>query len=330
MSESRYKHIRTLKSDDNSILNLYRDQSLDRDVVVKSVPKLNGYPDPYKEVEFIKKINSKHVISIYDVINKNDSVIFVQEYLDNDILVNKIGCCTDKEFLSFAYQMVSGISDIHDHNVCHRDIKLDNMMCDNENILKIFDFGLSQDCLNQSTISGAGTLCYAAPELYEADNINPINITNAVDIYALGVTLWALKFGKIIPEVNHILVKKLNNTLNENPSDRTSAKELKYYLHRELIKGKHKGQFVYGNETYYLNQKRNITNVKMSDNFTFLTISYNGYDFFILDFYGYVFINNHLVEIGMILPEACVITFKNKNNSPTYISFSSSNPEIVI
>lgn len=43
----------------------------------------------------------------------------------------------------FFYQLIKGIFHIHEHNIIHRDIKLENLLIDNLGKLKIADFGVS-------------------------------------------------------------------------------------------------------------------------------------------------------------------------------------------
>ena len=40
--------------------------------------------------------------------------------------------------------MLNGFRALHEKNIIHRDIKLDNFMLDNKNVLKIIDFGFSK------------------------------------------------------------------------------------------------------------------------------------------------------------------------------------------
>ena len=86
-------------------------------------------------------------------------------------------------------QIASGIADIHDVNVIHRDVKPANMKIDNEEILKIIDFNLARDVKDGKTHGFVGTRGYAAPEQYSA-SVAVFGLE--VDVYALGVVAWAV------------------------------------------------------------------------------------------------------------------------------------------
>jgi len=245
----------------------------------------------------------------------------------------------------FAYQMIAGIEDIHKSGVCHRDIKLENMKFDAENVLKIFDFGISRIGDNHSTMNGGATIAYAAPELWIQDEDGKIKLSFAVDIYAFGVAIWALATGKIdtfnpiFPNciqpsfqsinlnINKQLSNALNATLHQDHKLRPSASFLKKLLHKELLKGKHQANFVHSQAVHTLNNKVTSTTIKVPTDTARLTVSYNGYDFTADNIIGEVLFNNQKITPQQVLPAACVITFSESN---TFISFSSSHPETVI
>ena len=67
----------------------------------------------------------------------------------------------------FAFQMLDALEHMHGKRVTHRDLKLENILLDQNLNMKIADFGFatykSIDCLK----SYRGTLTYMAPEIKE-------------------------------------------------------------------------------------------------------------------------------------------------------------------
>lgn len=87
--------------------------------------------------------------------------------------------------------MLEVLSYMHDKQICHRDIKLDNLIYDKNKQVKIIDFGFaisSKDRLKNY----CGTPSYMAPELIQkkGDYSGP-----AADIWATGVVLYTLLTG---------------------------------------------------------------------------------------------------------------------------------------
>ena len=84
-------------------------------------------------------------------------------------------------------KILKGIKACHEANVYHRDIKLENILLDENFNPKICDFGYSK--MNQKkAIEPVGTLKYAAPEVLS----NRLYDCSKIDVFSLGVTLLFL------------------------------------------------------------------------------------------------------------------------------------------
>lgn len=111
--------------------------------------------------------------------------------------------------------MILGIEYLHSQGVIHRDIKADNLLLDDDDVLKIADFGVSelfneQEGENDIVTKTAGSPAYMAPELaiisngtlihLAATNDIPIHMLSgkSTDIWSMGVTLYYMLFG-ILP-----------------------------------------------------------------------------------------------------------------------------------
>lgn len=88
-------------------------------------------------------------------------------------------------------QLTKGVKYCHDQKICHRDLKLENVLVDSNGKVKIIDFGFSAKC-SQKLQNFCGTPPYMAPELaakvpYRGE---------PADMWALGVMLYLMLFGK--------------------------------------------------------------------------------------------------------------------------------------
>lgn len=80
---------------------------------------------------------------------------------------------------------------LHDHNVAHLDIKLDNIVLTSKLIAKLVDFGFAQRADQRLTMK-LGSPGFQPYELYDKEvSCNPIK----VDIFSLGVCLFAMLLG---------------------------------------------------------------------------------------------------------------------------------------
>ena len=88
------------------------------------------------------------------------------------------------------HKIMEGIQFIHEHNICHRDIKLDNILLDENFSPKICDFGFS--CVNTQNLTvNLGTSGYKPPEVSRSKPYDGCK----VDIFCLGVSLIRLVIG---------------------------------------------------------------------------------------------------------------------------------------
>lgn len=80
---------------------------------------------------------------------------------------------------------------LHSKNVAHRDLKLENILVENDGKVKLIDFGFSV-CSDKKLRIFCGTPSYMAPEIIlRKDYFGP-----PTDIWSLGVLLYAMLCGK--------------------------------------------------------------------------------------------------------------------------------------
>lgn len=156
------------------------------------------------EVAIMKKLNHNNVVKLLEVLDdpSQDSLWMVYELCDNGVLMD-VSLDKPSEPLSeiprrkYFTELVLGIEYLHENDIAHRDIKPDNLMLSKENVLKIVDFGVSEFLVkgNDKSKHSAGSPAFYSPELCTA-NHGEIS-AKAADIWAMGVTLYCMAFGKL-------------------------------------------------------------------------------------------------------------------------------------
>ena len=174
-------------------------------------------------------IDCKHpnVINLYWMDRVEDTGVFVieMEFFEGHKLSDEL-CETGfkspktfNEIFMLYMQILDGVDFIHSKNICHGDIKPQNILV-GRNGVKITDFGTSKliEDLFIKTVDGGGTWAYLAPEV-AGSNKRYLNS----DIYALGVLLYKMLTGRTPHETANQIInnmpyprpREINNNITE-------------------------------------------------------------------------------------------------------------------
>jgi serine/threonine-protein kinase len=292
---------------------------------------------------------------VYDLIyQQNTPVGIVEEYIEGEDLCESNEAQSSPDlYLKSLWQIASGIADIHDAGIIHRDIKPNNMKYDAEGIIKIFDFGLSRNVgKNAKTMGFKGTLEFSAPEQFGSNSDSEVHFTQAVDIYAFGVlagylidhelpalnfdsTRWQtlkksiqLKLGFLPIELQAILLE----CLNIDPKSRPKMALIRDVIAKYLLQNKHQAIAILNNEPKFLNKDIKRVNLSWKE-IGSIEIVYDEFVFSVKSVSGEVYINNVHARAGDQFPGACVITIGSPTRHYTdraFIPFDTSHPEVVL
>uniref|UniRef100_A0A0D9XW69 non-specific serine/threonine protein kinase n=1 Tax=Leersia perrieri TaxID=77586 RepID=A0A0D9XW69_9ORYZ len=151
-----------------------------------------------REIRTMRLVAHKNIVQLHEVMATRNKIYFVMEYVKGGELFEKVekrGKLTEGVAHKYFQQLISAVDYCHSRGVYHRDLKLENLLLDENENLKVSDFGLSalseskrQDGLLHTT---CGTPAYVAPEV-----ISKIGYDGAKsDIWSCGVILFVLVAG---------------------------------------------------------------------------------------------------------------------------------------
>lgn len=194
----RFKFEKTLGKGTYGKVKLATELETGKQVAIKTVPK-SKIKDPqdlkriHKEIEIMASMVHPHIIAIHEVFENKEKIVLVMEYASRGELYDYADQhdISTQEVQRIFRQIVSAVAFCHMNNVVHRDLKLENIFLDEQNNIKIGDFGLSSKYDdNEFLYTFCGSPLYASPEIvcglpYHGPE---------VDCWSLGVILYALVY----------------------------------------------------------------------------------------------------------------------------------------
>lgn len=165
-----------------------------------------------REIQAMARCHDPHIVQLYEVIDDPNSrrLFLILEYMPGGALVwqdmQHRPALTFNDARYIMRGITQGLASLHACGVIHRDIKPSNILLSDEGVPKISDFGCayvraepgSADDLSSETDAllarTFGTPSFFAPELCR-DAKQGAPVTKAIDVWALGATLYCLLFG---------------------------------------------------------------------------------------------------------------------------------------
>ena len=128
------------------------------------------------------------------------------------------------------------LSVAHGKGIVHRDIKPANILIDEEDVVKVADFGLAKSLLDDTTVTeegraGMGTASFMSPEQCEG-----IDVDGRTDIYSLGITYFYLVTGELPFKGDSCLSVMLKHRTEPTPDPRTVVASVPPQVSRIIAK----------------------------------------------------------------------------------------------
>jgi calcium-dependent protein kinase len=155
-----------------------------------------------REINMLKKLDHPNIIKLYEVYESKRSIYLIMEKCNGgDLFDNIIEHITkgrmysEKQVSEIILQILSAINYCHKNGICHRDLKPENILLLNKeneenNKIKIIDFGLSQYISDKKLNSKVGTAYYVPPEVLSGE------YTEKCDVWSIGIILCVLLTGE--------------------------------------------------------------------------------------------------------------------------------------
>ena len=214
-------------------------------VAIKSVKKMH-LEDPIvkknfdRELKILKSIDFPFIVHYYRTLEDDQYFYILMEFAKYGSLLNFLntkGILSEDGAKIIFSQFLAVLFYLHNQtSILHRDIKMENILLTVGSSIRVIDFGLSSEFIDENDLheTRCGSFPYAAPEIFRK---KPYGTT--VDMWSAGVVLFTMTTGKL--PFNDTNSKKLIHLIcHEEPQyPNFISDELKDLLQNLLNKNRH-------------------------------------------------------------------------------------------
>jgi eukaryotic-like serine/threonine-protein kinase len=223
----KFKILSCYKMDEHSAVYLANHVYLEKKVFLK-VLNTETIPDSSiterfkREAKILAQLDHPNITKVFDFGMYKEHFYISFEYFESKNLreLLRVKNLSNEQKREIFIQLVQGLNFAHKKNIIHRDIKPENILIDEANNVKLTDFGLAQNSLDNlvtQQYSVVGTPAYMSPEQIQGEKL-----TIQSDLFSLGITASELFSGN-----NLFLGKDTSETINNIISfDEQSSKVL--------------------------------------------------------------------------------------------------------
>jgi len=257
------------------------------------------------EINLLQELKHPNIVLYKEsFIDENQNLNIVTTFCEGGDLYQKIfksqkTYFQEKEIINALIQLLLGLSYIHDKKIVHRDIKTKNIFIQNENTLRIGDFGIAKifnsnkNSKNTNLNKMVGTPLYMAPECFKQNK----KYSYKSDIWSLGCCIYEMcnlkhafegqffpavsikiSEGKRLP-LNKIYSKELRNVidnmLNLNPRNRPTIASLIEKTFLKKYVGEYINDFISNYRKYEGNEEQIDILKEQADKFKIFDVKLN-------------------------------------------------------
>jgi serine/threonine-protein kinase len=192
-----------------------------------------------REAGIGQKLNHPKVMRVFDE-EKRSRIYMVMEWCEGRLLRTILdeGRISQERAIRIAIGVLDALEYIHANGVAHRDLKPENIMVDDEDNLKLIDFGIAGDAAARRLTYANFTAALGTPNYISPEQVKGKRGDGRSDLYSMGVILYEMLTGKLpfsgpnpIAAMNERL---LNYPIPPRVADASVSPQLQEVIYRAL------------------------------------------------------------------------------------------------
>ncbi len=217
----------------------------DNRIVALKIPHPDLEADPIlfdrfkREAAIGQKLNHTKVMRVFDD-EKRSRIYMVMEWCDGRLLRKVLdeGRISQDRAIRIAIGVLDALEYIHANGVAHRDLKPENIMVDDQDNLKLIDFGIAGDIAARRLTYANFTATLGTPNYISPEQVKGKRGDGRSDLYSVGVILYEMLTGKL-PFTGPSPMAAMNERLLNHPipprvADPSVSPQLQEVIYRAL------------------------------------------------------------------------------------------------
>ena len=247
MISERYEVVKKIGKGAFGVVLLVEDKMVNEEIILKFLNPHMASDETIierfiHELRYSRKITHENIIRIYDFITFGKSYAISMEYFKSHSLsaeIKKRKVIDIPRNIKVIIDVCKGLAVAHAADVVHRDIKPANILVNDDDVVKIVDFGLAAAAIqgdSRMTKSGilVGTPTYMAPE-----QVRGRAIDTRTDIYSLGIVMYELFTGRPPYKGDDHMATLFKHVEGGAPLPSTINPKISEYLDKVIMKAIH-------------------------------------------------------------------------------------------
>jgi len=216
-----------------------------RQVAIK-VPHPEMESDPLlydrfrREEEIGNKMDHPGVMKVFTDDDRSQ-VYMVMEWVDGRLLreiLNEPQKLPPERAVKITTRILDALQYIHDHGIVHRDLKPENVMVDDQDNIKLIDFGIASNLKGRRLTFAKLSQTMGTPDYISPEQVKGKRGDARSDLYSVGVMLYEMLTGKVpFTGTNPFVImndRLLNNPVPPRELDPTISPQLQEVIYRAL------------------------------------------------------------------------------------------------
>jgi serine/threonine-protein kinase len=189
-------------------------------VMHRQLAEVVGVERFLREIETTAKLQHPHILPLFDSGSVDGTVFYVMPYVDGESLRARLKRETQlpiADALRITTEIATGLGYAHRHGVVHRDIKPDNVLFQDGQVV-LADFGISlpkADDYSSTRLTQAG-FSMGTPAYMSPEQVTGQDVDRRSDIYSLGAVAYEMLAGQP-PFTGGSVQTVLSKVISEDP-----------------------------------------------------------------------------------------------------------------